>query len=68
MNDTRGAKSLTYDLHNRQGHLSGFHFRILFVNMDNENVLMSAGTIDQIFGPKCARVSVPYATFLTLRV
>ena len=36
--------------------------------MDRENFFMSAGTIDQIFGPRCARVSVPCETVLTLRV
>ena len=61
-------KSLIYTLHNRQGQFSGFHFLIFFVNKDNENFFISPGTISQIFGPRCASVSVPCETFLTFQV
>ena len=61
-------KSLIYNLHNLQGHLSGFQLRIFFVNIDKEKHFSSDGTIDQILGPRCAKVSVPYKTFLTFRV
>ena len=61
-------RSLINTLHNRQGQAAGFHFRIFFVNIDKENFFISAGTIDQILGPRCARVSVPDDTFLILRV
>ena len=60
-------RPLTYVLHNRQGHLV-LHFRIFFVNMDNENFFMSLGTSDQILGPRWASVSVPQETVLTLDV
>ena len=38
------------------------------MNLDNENFFMSFGTIDQIFGPRWAKVSVPQETVLTLKV
>ena len=57
-----------YVLHILQGHLIGFHFRILFVNLDKEKNFISLGTIDQIFGPRCAKDSVPQETDLTLTV
>ena len=55
-----------YVLHILQGHLIGFHFRIFLVNLDNENCFMSFGTIDHIFGPMWANVSVPQETVLVL--
>ena len=58
----------TYVLHILQGHLIGFHFRIFLVNLDNENLLRFFGTIDQIFGPRCAKDSVPQETVFTLHV
>ena len=57
-----------YVLHILQGHLIGFHFRILFVNLDKENIFISLGIIDQIFGPRCAKDSVSQETDLTLTV
>ena len=58
----------TYVLHILQGHSTGFHFLIFFVNLDNEYFFMSFGTIDQICGPRCAKDSVPQETVLTLEV
>ena len=38
------------------------------MNLDREKFFISLGTIDQILGPRWAKVSVPLDTDLTLRV
>ena len=58
----------TYVLHILQGHSTGFHVRIWFVNLDSESFFISVGIIDQILGPRWAKVSVPQYTVLILNV
>ena len=58
-----------YVLHNLHGHLTGFHsFILLLNNFSEQDSFISFGIIAHIFGPKCAKVSVPYLTVRTFRV